>query len=143
MEKRAQPLTAGAVDAERLQRAGEVVIGTRDEIRLQLRVQVEVGAPEPVHSDHPSIVVAIEHHQARNRGHANDQPARRAPGRSLRQTGWPGTYSRDRAIPCKSANGWREGSSVRWQESAACPQRRGRVQRAAFRWTSIRLLVAR
>ena len=66
----------------------------RREIRLELRMQLEVGVAEPVHPDHPAEVIAIQLHQPADRRDAGkhddgqqrngDRDKRRPETRNLR-----------------------------------------------------------
>ena len=73
MQRRTDTSRGRDVDAERPQRAGRVVIRAGDEVGLELRVQLEVGVAEPVHPDHPPVVVPIEVHQAGDGRDANEE----------------------------------------------------------------------
>ncbi|MDP9320692.1 MAG: RlpA-like double-psi beta-barrel domain-containing protein [Chloroflexota bacterium] len=42
-------------------------------MRLQLRMQLEVRVPKPVHSDDPAVVIAIELHESGDGGDAREQ----------------------------------------------------------------------
>src|SRR5829696_6277566 len=49
-----------------------VIVMACDKVRLQLRCELEVGMPEPVHADHQPGVLDIGLNQAEVRSHANE-----------------------------------------------------------------------
>ena len=63
-------------ESQCLERSGQVVIRAGDEVRRELWVHLEVGMADPVHPDHPYVVVLVEHQQAPDGGHAHEEDDR-------------------------------------------------------------------
>src|SRR3989475_3976126 len=73
VEQRSETVSAGGVDAQGLEGARQIVVRARDEVRLELWMELEIRAPQAIHPDDPSEVVAVERREPGDRENAHQQ----------------------------------------------------------------------
>ncbi|TMF27937.1 MAG: hypothetical protein E6I29_10650 [Chloroflexi bacterium] len=73
VEQRSETISAGGVDAQGLEGARQIVVRARDEVRLELWMELEIRAPQAIHPEHPSEVVAVERREPGDRENAHQQ----------------------------------------------------------------------
>ena len=78
MTKVAQQMLAGQrfAEAEGCHHPAHVVVLTGDEELRQLRMHLQIGMPDPIHTHHPPCILGIEIPDPGNRDHAHEEDDR-------------------------------------------------------------------
>ena len=77
MKYGAQQRGARRGQPERLQVAADVVVLAGDEVRLQLRMQLEVRMAQAVHAEDPPVVVEVKHLESPDGGDTDEEHHRK------------------------------------------------------------------